>query len=370
MNREGAETYLRLLGESELRGPLVPEVRQSWSGGPGGGTARMIAVALALTAVGALGTETAEEILSGFDLAVGVRQAQVAQGSQGTRPGHPARAASIRRLGTRPVVQGLLRAWPARSMPGVAQPPVGAAPSGAAPGGVRAAGGAQAVGGAQASGGARATGGARASGGEDAPAGGGDRFVAVGVRVPFDHGDLHLVSYTRTASGARFTAVWRMRDSYPALPGHPGMPPIEEFSATDDRGGRYRLYITAHGGPTWTGHLGLHPNPPDDIRWIDISAPGGGETRVGVGPVDPSAPLNPLNGLNPAAPDGAAPEVRETTVSPGEHLLNLLAVRLLTIAPEFPHDLRLQLAAVSPGPLSYAAIGLGDVIAALEGGDV
>src|ERR1700691_5100514 len=150
MNREGAETYLRLLGESELRGPLVPEVRQLWSGGPGGGTARMIAVALALIAVGALDTGTAEEILGDFDLAVGVRQAQVAQGSQGTRPGHPARAASIRRLGTRPVVQGLLRAWPGRSMTGVAQPP----------GGVRLPGGA-------------------APGSEEASAGGGDRFVLV-----------------------------------------------------------------------------------------------------------------------------------------------------------------------------------------------
>jgi hypothetical protein len=369
MNREGAEIYLRLLGESELRGPLVPEVRQSWSGGPGGGTARMIAVALALTAVGALDTETAEEILGDFDLAVGVRQAQTAQGSQGSRPGHPAR---IRRLGTRPLVQGLLRAWPARSMPGVAQPP-GAAPAGAARSRAGATGGAQPPGGAGATGGAQPPGGAQATGGaagsEEASAGGGDRFVAVGVTVPFDNGHLHLVSYTWTASGARFTAVWRMRDSYPALPGHHGMPPIERFSATDDRGGHYRLYITAHGGPAWTGNVGLQPNPPDDIRWIDISAPGGGETRVGLGPVDPPDPLNPLDPLHPAAPGSAAAEVRETKVSPGEHLLNLLAVRLLTIAPEFPHDLRLQLAAVSPGPLSYAAIGLGDVIAALEAAD-
>jgi hypothetical protein len=83
--------------------------------------------------------------------------------------------------------------------------------------------------------------------------------------------------------------------------------------------------------------------------------PGGGETRVS---------------LDPAAPGGPVAVVREVTVSPGEHLLNLLAVRLLTIAPEFPHDLRLQLAAVSPGPLSNAAAGLGDVIAALEAADV
>ena len=133
------------------------------------------------------------------------------------------------------------------------------------------------------------------------------------------------------------------------------MPPIEKFSATDDRGGRYRFQFAGRDNPEWTGRLSLHPEPPDDIRWIDICVPGGGETRVS---------------LDPAAPGGPAAVVREVTVSPGEHLLNLLAVRLLTIAPEFPHDLRLQLAAVSPGPLSNAAAGLGDVIAALEAADV
>jgi hypothetical protein len=132
------------------------------------------------------------------------------------------------------------------------------------------------------------------------------------------------------------------------------MPPFEKLSAIDDRGGRYRVQFAGRDSPEWTGRLSLHPEPPDDIRWIDICGPGG-ETRVS---------------LDPAAPGGAMPAVREVTASPGEHLLNLLAVRLLTIAPEFPHDLRLQLAAVSPGPLSNAAAGLGDVIAALEAADV
>ncbi len=180
--------------------------------------------------------------------------------------------------------------------------------------------------------------------------------MPVGVTVPFEHGELYLISYAHTGSGARFTVVWRVRDTYsPPRPGHARMPPIEEFSATDDRGGRYRFQFAGRDNPEWTGRLSLHPEPPDDIRWIDVCVPGGGETRVS---------------LDPAAPGGPVAVVREVTVSPGEHLLNLLAVRLLTIAPEFPHDLRLQLAAVSPGPLSNAAAGLGDVICALEAADV
>jgi hypothetical protein len=51
MNREGAETYLRLLAEAELYGPALPPAR--WRSGPGAGTARISRVAQALTAVDA-----------------------------------------------------------------------------------------------------------------------------------------------------------------------------------------------------------------------------------------------------------------------------------------------------------------------------
>ena len=322
MNREGAETYLRLLGESELREPLAAEVQQPWSGARSGGMAKMMAVATALIAVEAVDSETAEDILADFDLAVSVRRTGRPQPGQGAwltgRPG-PMRLAAGRTL-----VRGVLRAWPARSTPGVAQPPGAGQLSG---------------------------------GDEPSGAGGGaERFVPVGVTVAFEHGELYLVSYVHTGSGARFTVVWRVRDRYsPPRPGHARMPPVEKFSATDDRGGRYRFQFAGRDNPEWTGRLSLHPEPPGDIRWLDICGPAGGEARVS---------------LDPAAPGGAAALVREVTLSPGEHLLNLLAVRLLTIAPEFPHDLRLQLAAVSPGPLSNAAAGLGDVIAALEAADV
>ena len=91
MNREGAETYLRLLAEAELRGPMGPARRQPWAG-PGGSTARLTAVAQALTAVRALDQETVEDILADFDLAVSVRQRADRPnpgpvGAAGPRPG-------------------------------------------------------------------------------------------------------------------------------------------------------------------------------------------------------------------------------------------------------------------------------------------
>jgi len=73
MNREGAEIFLRLLAEAELRGPMVPARPQPWAG-PGGRAARLTAVGQALTAVHALDAETVEDILADFDLAVGLRQ--------------------------------------------------------------------------------------------------------------------------------------------------------------------------------------------------------------------------------------------------------------------------------------------------------
>jgi hypothetical protein len=73
MNREGAETYLRLVAEAELRGPMPPARLQPWAG-LSGLTARLASVAQALTAVHALDDETEADILAGFDLAVTVRQ--------------------------------------------------------------------------------------------------------------------------------------------------------------------------------------------------------------------------------------------------------------------------------------------------------
>src|ERR1700751_4640251 len=69
MDREGAETYLRLLAEAAMRGSLTPAAAPR---APNAST--IMAVGDALTAVGALDPVTAEEILTDFRLAVTVRQ--------------------------------------------------------------------------------------------------------------------------------------------------------------------------------------------------------------------------------------------------------------------------------------------------------
>jgi len=74
MNREGAETYLRLLAGAKMRGALAHVADRPRRSPPGGGRMGIMLVAEALTAVGALGTETVDDILADFDLALGVRQ--------------------------------------------------------------------------------------------------------------------------------------------------------------------------------------------------------------------------------------------------------------------------------------------------------
>ena len=324
MNREGAETYLRLLAEAELRGPMAPARRQPWAG-PGGSTARLTVVAQALTAVRALDYETVEDILADFDLAVGLRQRadRPTSGPFGAAGFLPGRLLfpPPRTLARRSRLAALSSREPTRT----AQP------------------------------------GAR---------GGPDRLVPVGLTVPYRDeglsGEMFLMAFAHTAAGARFAMVsqiHRMQDPQ-RRPIHPGLLPFERFTVTDDRGGRYHLKFARSGGPEWAGDVSLRPPPPDDIRWLDISAPDGPVVRV---ELDPGA----ADAADSAeAADSAGPAVSETKLSPGEHLLVMLAEQLLTVAPEFPHDLRMQLAAISPGPLHTMAAGMGDIIAALEAADV
>ena len=326
MNREGAETYLRLMAEAELRGPMAPVRRQPWAG-PGGSIARLAAVAQALTAVRAIDHETVEDILADFDLAVSVRQradrpAPNPLGAAGPRPG--------RLLFPPP---GMLAR---RSMAAVLSSREPASAPQPGPG-----------------------------------SGGPDRLVPVGLTVPYRDeslsGEMFLMAFVHTAAGARFTMVWQTHSRYDPDQGpvHPGVLPFGRFTVTDNRGGRYQLHLARSRGPEWAGDVSLRPEPPDDIRWLDISAPDGPVVRIELDPGGAEPP-----GGTEAAGDGAELPVTETKLSPGEHLLVMLAERLLTVAPEFPHDLRMQLAAISPGPLHTMATGMGDVIAALEAADV
>jgi hypothetical protein len=295
MNREHAETYLRLLVEAELRDQAL---RRSPAARSGGAPFAREPIALtraawALTAVGALDLETAEAVLTDAELARATRH----------RPESPEAGvigpAGLGRFGGR-----------LRGRAGGRKPPAATtAPAG--------------------------------------PREGPDRYVPVGLMILFHDetisGELDLMSYVHTASGARLVAAWQARDP---LSGRYRPLPVDAFTVTDDRGNRYDLVFTARGGPESTCDLVLSPDPPPDIGWLEVTAPGEKAVRVA---------LEDQAGL-------PAPEVSDRELSVGEHLLNRIADRMLTMVPEVP-------AQVMPGLINLGA-GLGAAIAALEAAEV
>ena len=314
MNRERAETQLRLLAEAAMRDALQ-EVRPAtgrWTADHSDACiARIARAGRALADVHALDTETAMAILADLSAALGARQR--------SDQGHLMAGYYESRLRGR----GLSAQW-------FAWPSMGSQPS---PG-------------------------TRGPAGPGSPGQGEpNRPVPLGLTVWYSHdgldGELHLLSYSRTAAGARFHLAWRVKSSVAGA----GFPlPTGLFGVTDDTGARYSLSFTARGGPDWAGEIRLHPDPPDHVRWFDLDPPSGPALRVNV---------------HPAAPqDDACPQVRQTGLDPGEHLLNHVAERLLAVAHDVPPD---------PWPLSgpahdrrftLIAAGLGDVVASLEAAGV
>jgi len=339
MNREGAETFLRLLAEAEMRGQLAP-IPPPWAGGPGAGRVKVKVVGQALTAVGAIGSDTVEDILADFDLAVGVRrlhdragQGPAGAGPAGARPTGPMRAASAARLAAQ------LQSGRSGPPPLAAMLPLGRPP--------------------------RRTG----SPGPAAPEpphpgqGAADRFVPIGRTIPFHDadrsGELYLMSFAHTGSGARLTALW----GKPTLsPEHelglqqPELFPVSLFTVTDDRGSVYQLDYTYPGGTEWISQIYLRPAPPDDIRWLEVAAPSSPAVRVD---------LRPASGR-----PGSEPEVSAANLSAGEQLLIMLAEELLKVAAQFPLALRPELPDISPRPVQAMGTGLGDIVAGLEAVEV
>src|SRR5437762_7084579 len=146
MNREGAETYLRLLAEAAMRGSLAPAAAAR---APNAST--IMVVGHALTAVGALDPVTAEEILADFRLAVTVRHLHAEPG-----PGGGQAVTAVQWLAQgRPVLRGKPRPAPS---PGEGAPGEGT-PGEGTPG--------------------------NATPGDDGSLDRADRFVPVGLTVPF-----------------------------------------------------------------------------------------------------------------------------------------------------------------------------------------
>jgi hypothetical protein len=326
MNRERAETYLRLLAEAELRDPALasPPAPRSADAPFITAPVTLTRAAWALTAVGALDLQTAEAILADVELAVATRR----------RPEVAVRSPAGPRLGPRRFAGGRPLARMSHLMPSVPAPAPAPAPADTAPPG----------------GPTRPDGPAQ----RDGPG----RYVPVGQMILFHDelisGELDLMSYAHTAAGARFTATWRTRD--PLGSRHHDLPPVDAITVTDDRGKRYDLVFATKGRPESTCDLTLRPDPPADIDWLEITAPGEQAVRVDLG----------------RRAERPEPQISEINLSIGEHLLNRIAERLLALAPEYQVNWHSPLASTPPhraqlaGLATNVAGGLGATIAALE----
>lgn len=290
VNPERAETHLRLLAEAELRRAAAAAAtstrRPPGDRLPGGGlaSARLQRVTSALIGVGALDADTADSILAGFDLAMAVRDASP------RRPPLAMVPPVVRRRIARLAQSSTRRAAP-RPAPGAD-----------------------------------------------------DRVVPVGMMIPVQHddtrGELYLLAFSQTGSGARFSAYARLRGtSALGATGYPaGGQLLNRLVATDEAGTRYVLSFTGSGLAGWVGALELRPDPPPGVRWLDLTAPGAAERRISLG----------------SPPYGPAVTVTELSRSPGEYLLDRYAVRILIGAAGGPH-----------APRWDGTAWLGDVVEAL-----
>ena len=268
--------------------------------------ARVRRVAEVLTAVSALDDEVADRILGDFELALAVRRAGF-PGQPGPGPGSRVRSPAVR---------------PGAACPGSACPGA-VGPGSAGPG----------------------------SAGPGARSG---RVIRLGRVIPVRgadvSGEVYLLSYAQTASGPQFSLLARTRSRPGSAPARrrPEIALLEQFTATDDRGTRYRMRVRdLGGGPDgWT--LMLDPRPPHDPRWLDLT----------------TAPGEPAARIDLTLPSDAAPvTASQATAGPGEHLLHAVAARLLAEAAAAPPGSR-------PGSPPAGAHGLGDVIAALQAAGV
>src|SRR5690349_17632576 len=267
MDREGAETQLRLLAEAELRHATTRPADRGLLNDCH--SARLELVAQALHAAHAFDMDAANEIQAELALALGVRQPR--QGPAGPVPYAQANLAWLMhsaRYSTAP------HRTPAPHVPW--------------------------------------------------------RVVPVGqvirTRAGDVQGELHLLTYLQTVTGARFTAIsyWRPDQVPQRRRPSPGAPPpgavhAGQFTAVDDQGTGYQFGVSVGSHRTeWSGVLDLHPSPPQGIRWLDLSpTPGEPATRIELS----SAPASrPEITVTPAA------------VEPGELLLTDIAASRLARA--------------------------------------
>jgi hypothetical protein len=263
MDRERAETYLRLLAEAELRRAMTMP-----AGGTGGRwhSARLTLAAQALTAVGAVGAGVADEIQADVGLAIGARRQLVARG-----PG-----------------------------PGRIQPTPQRASWRAVPAG-----------------------------------------QVIKVRDGGVRREVLVVAYVQSAGGARLIVA-----DWPFGP--------FTFTAADDRGASYQISWRGEMAPR---ELQLRPDPPHQVRWLDLTtAAGQPATRIDLGPQNP-APMPDVTATRDAH-------------SAGELLLDVIAARILTAAAPLSHDTPGQPAAASTDLRAFTGDEPGHIVAALHAAGV
>lgn len=282
MDRERAELHLRRLAEAELRdaadGHGKPPYRlTALTARPGPGGVRLSRVAQALVAVGAVGADTAGDILRDLHIALTVRR------DDNHRVVELLRMPAIRR-GIAPPAAGIMQAAVRQAARVAASRPAASAGAGATQ--------------------------------HPAPR----RITPAGVMIPIradsGSGELHLLAYAHTQAGARFTVVGWLRGML-----EPGEL-MNQVSFCDAKGNSYRAgFAGSIGIAECTGQLRVIPDPPTDIEWLDVTA-GDVTRRVPMTTATPPAEVTP----------------RQRTA--GEHYLHLIAAGLLASIPVFPGERR------------------------------
>jgi hypothetical protein len=149
--------------------------------------------------------------------------------------------------------------------------------------------------------------------------------------------DVPVVAYVQSADGARLIAAeWSFGPF--------------TWPAADDRGNSYQIRWRGEMAPR---ELLLSPDPPHQVRWLDLTTDvGEPATRIDLDPQDPAP----------------TPEVTVTrhAHSPGELLLDVIAARILTAAAPSSPDNPGQPAAADTRLCAFVGDGPGHIVAALH----
>ncbi len=249
MNREGAETYLRLLGEAEMRSLLTAAPRPLWAARPGRGPGQADG---GRSGPGRRrGARPPDHRGHPGRLRPGRERAAAPRADQpGSRPGSSRSTASRSAAGWNAASRNTANrgtSQPGHRQPGHRQPDPATLPAGTLPSRtIQAAAVAHLA--AQIQFGRSGSlsrarrlartwpaGSAGPPGPEDPEdpdhgpdQAGADRFVPIGLTIPFHDegisGELHLMSFAHTGSGARFIAAWGMRTPSLRAPDGPAAP--------------------------------------------------------------------------------------------------------------------------------------------------